>query len=130
MATSPSSPLDPFPDELVAAVAFEARRDANGVASLLEALGFVPTPQSPIRLDADFLLELAAAMRLLDWERNGIHTHLAAGLPTASEIIIQAFRNLAESGMIPHGGEIPRRVMGLFVDRFAWHGRRELDATV
>jgi hypothetical protein len=128
--SSPTSPLDSFPGELVTALTLEAARHANLVASFLNALGFVPTPQAPIRWNADFLLELAAAMCLLDWEWSGLNIHRDAGLPSALDIVRNAFRNLAEGKMIPNGGELPRRVMILFVERFAWHARRDWNAAV
>ena len=54
---------------------WEDRADAESVALFLQTLGLSPTPQSPIRLDGDFLLELGAALRLLLWEHIGLTIH-------------------------------------------------------
>jgi hypothetical protein len=119
-----------LPPELVEATAREAARDADRVGRLLHELGFVPSPDRPVRLPATFLLNLAAAVRMRDWELGGLHVHLSAGLPDAEHAIIDAFGLLApKSGAEPrHSVELSRKVVALFADRFAWLGRRDWDA--
>ena len=115
-----------IPDELVEAMAREAARDAENVAVFLRELGFTPSDDRPVRLPAAFLLDLGAALRLLMWESSGLRVHQDSGLPGAERAIIDAFGHLdatAEVEALPPV-ELPRRVVALFADRFAWHGRR------
>jgi hypothetical protein len=76
------------------------------------------------------LLELGAALRLLKWEEGGLGIHREAGLPAAHDSLKSAFLTVAKEGTIPDGGQLSRRVLRLFVERFAWHGRRDLGAAV
>ena len=69
-------------------------------------------------------------MRLREWETAGYNPHLDVGLPKSEVIIANAFRHLAECGIIPHGGELPRQVLFLFLSRFAWHAHRHWGAPV
>ena len=127
-----ASTIDPVPEELSEAVAREAARDAENVVLFLSELGFTPSGDRPVRLPAAFLLALGAALRLLTWESSGLHVHQDSGLPGAERAIIDAFGHLedtAEVEALPPV-ELPRRVVALFADRFAWHGRRDLDADV
>jgi hypothetical protein len=136
MAPTPSPlPLSDFPPELIRAVAQDAARDADLVGAFLDALGLAPAgrrPQDPpLRLPADFLLGLGAALRLLLWEQHGIEAHREAGLPPARQAIQDVF--LAATGQAdPETAESARtlscRVVALFVERFAWVGRVELAA--
>jgi hypothetical protein len=122
------SNISEFPDELVAAVAEGAARDADHVVQFLRALGLEASPTKPMHLPAAFLLELGAALRLFRWEYCGLHTHLDAGLPPSSQAIRDAFRHLDGSG--PLEMTLAYRVLVLFAERFAWSAREELDAQV
>ena len=53
-------------------------------------------------------------------------------MPTAEQAIIDAFDCLNASFEADDrcSLETPRRVVALFVDRFAWHGRHDLDTDV
>src|SRR4051812_5772611 len=119
-------PTDSFPAELIDGVAAEAAEDADRVALFLRYLGLVPTPEAPVRLDADFLLELGAALRLLKWEGAGLTIHREAGLPAARHALERTFLTVTKEGTIPEGSQLSRSVLKLFVERFAWHGRRDL----
>ncbi len=125
-----SIPTGPDHDVLVEAIAADAARDAHRVADLLDSLEIQATPQGPMRWNGDFLLELGAAMRLHEWETAGFNFHLDVGLPTSEVIILNAFRHMAERGMIPNGGELPRQVLSLFLSRFAWHAHQLWGAPV
>ena len=121
-----------LPPELVEATAREAEFDADRVGQLLHELGFVPSPDRPVRLPAAFLLDLGAALRLRVWGSSGLPALPDSGLPDAEQAIIDAFALLApKSGAEPrHSVELSRKVVALFADRFAWLGRRDLDADV
>jgi len=121
-----------IPDELAAAVAREAARDAENVALFLGELGLTPSPEHRVRLPAALLLDLGAALRLLMWESNGLRVHQDSGLPEAERAIVDAFGHLEASAEVEASPpvELPRRVVALFAERFAWHGRRDLDADV
>ena len=122
-----------LPPELVEATAREAARDADRVGRLLHELGFVPSPDRPVRLPARHSwTHVAAALRLVGWVQGGLHVHIDAGLPPAEQALHDAVGLLApESGAEPrHSVELSRRVVALFADRFAWLGRSDLDADV
>jgi hypothetical protein len=116
------------PEILVAAVAREAAADAHRVVVFLNALGLQGTPEKPLYLPARFLLYLGAALRLLSWELQGLHVHREAGLPDARRGIADAFQSLVDPAMDPN--ELEGRVLGVYVERFAWHAHRDLGAEV
>jgi hypothetical protein len=138
-----ASPLPPIsfadlPSDLVRAVAQEAALDAHRVGCFLDEflgrLGLAPAEgRSPLPLSRDFLLELAAALRLLVWETNGVRCHVEAGLPPAGQALRNAFRWL-HPATAPQAGAAPERLMprvlALFIERLAWNGRVELGADV
>ena len=127
-----ASTVDPVPEELSEAVAREAARDAENVALFLSELGFRPSDDRPVRFPAAFLLALGAALRLLTWESSGLRVHQDSGLPGAERAIIDAFGHLDVTAEVEvrHPAHLPRKVVALFADRLAWHGRRDLDADV
>ena len=98
----------------------------------LRALGLKASPARPIALPDAFLLELGAALRLLEWERRGLTAHTDAGLPPSGQALREAFRHLDAPGAAPGplGDTLAYRVMVFFAERFAWAGREELDADV
>ena len=122
---SPSS-LARFPDELLTAVAIDGARDGDGVGIFLSYLGIRGTPEKPVQLPREFLLDLAAALRLLVWEAQGFFFHIEAGLPEAQEAIGDVFRRLSEHDFVPT--RISVQVLRLFVERFAWTGQQNLGA--
>jgi len=95
-------------------------------------MGLMPSTDRPVRLPPGFLLQLGAALRLLVWESSGLRVHLDSGLPMAELAIIEAFGLLEASteAETQLSAELPRKVIGLFADRFAWHGRRDLNSDV
>jgi hypothetical protein len=133
MATPAYPHIPGVPDALVAAVAEDAGRDADRVGRFLQALGLAGSPRRPARLPAAFLLELAAALRLLAWEQAGLRAHLDAGLPPAAQALRELF--LAATGRLPGppaspAGTLAYRVTALFAERFAWDAQGELGAEV
>jgi hypothetical protein len=122
------------PSELVRAVADEAERDADRVGVFLDTLGLHATPDRPVSLPVAFLLDLAAALRLLAWEQVGLHPQDVAGLPPARQAIRDALLTLnrasTQTATVAASGSLAYRVCQAFVDHFAWSGRDELDADV
>jgi len=116
----------------VEAVARGAARDANGVGLFLNELGLRVSPDRPLLLAAGFLLDLGAALRLLEWERRGLQAHLQAGLPPARIALWDVCRTLGKQpdpAAVPPGA-LASRVLAVFVERFAWNARAELNAEV
>jgi len=126
------SAIPTLPAELIQATAIEAARDADRVGLFLRERGLLPAPGHTLQLPAEFLLALGAALRLLEWETGGLRVHRDAGLPDAEKALDDAFLNLGAAGGAADRNRhaLAPRVVALFADRFAWHGRRELDADV
>ncbi len=120
----------PFAEELVEAATAEAEADADRVAEFLRELGMLRPGESSVHLSADLLLFLGAVLRLNYWEESGLQVHRDVGLPTASKILADAIRSVTETGKAVYPKELCNVVNALFIDRFAWHGRRDLDAAV
>jgi hypothetical protein len=117
-----------IPSDLMEAIVTQAKLDADRVSAFLRALGFPDVPDNPAGIVRTFLLELKAAFRLREWERNGIPTTQEFGLPRWEEALKYAFGLLR--GDHDPGPQLFERVSLLFVYRFAWHARREWRATV
>jgi len=120
------------PAELVTAIAEDADRDADRVGLFLRRLGLEGSAHGPLLLPASFLLNLGAALRLLDWELRGLRVHIEEGLPSAQEAVRAAFLAVSAQSNAPISttGMLAYRVMTLFIERFAWNARKELDAQV
>jgi hypothetical protein len=125
-----------FPPDLIEAVAQDAAADAERVAAFLGALGLRPSGEGaarvPLRLPAYFLVGLAAALRLLAWERSGLQVHRDAGLPPAHEALRGVFGAVAAPAPLAEKEQAARRllgrVLGVFIARLAWTGRALLGA--
>jgi hypothetical protein len=127
-ANPPAFSVTDFPADMVSAVALDASRDADRVGFFLEQLGLGATPDKPLQLPAGFLLSLGAALRLLNWEAQGFFIHREAGLPDAQQAIRDAFSSINDPDADPTDRCVA--VMSLSVERFAWHGPRDLAADV
>lgn len=123
-------PTCPFPDELIAAVALEAEADAQSVVAFMRQLGMEFSPEKPHGLSPDLLLFLGAVLRLASWENSGLQIHLDAGLPSAKEAFVDAYRSVVEQGKPTVGSDLSNAVLALFIERFAWNGRRDLNAAI
>lgn len=118
-----------FPPEQIRCAEDGANRDAEQVAAFLSGFGFT-AEDGPLELPEEFLVELAAAVRLLSWELQGFDVHRKAGLPSADDAIIAVFlRHLKAEAPDAHFAP-PKVVLGLMLDRFAWTGPAELDGEV
>jgi hypothetical protein len=122
------SVLRSLPADLIAAVEADAARDADHVGTFLAELGLRASPDKPITLPVRFLLNLAAALRLCDWEAQGYSYHLQGGLPRATVAINDALSSLVDPGVEPTG--LADAVLGLCIERFAWNGRPLLGADI
>jgi hypothetical protein len=114
--------------EMISAVIANAERDAVCVHQFLKQLRLAGTPKRPVALPRGFLLYLAAALRLLAWERGGLFLHREVGLPGAQQAIGDAFRWLAEPDTDVTAFCIS--VMKLSMERFAWSGLCEIRTDV
>jgi hypothetical protein len=65
---------------------------------------------------------------MLAWEAQGFIAHRNAGLPGGREVVLGAFRWLAEPGRVDPS--LPVRVLSILVNRFSWAARAELDSDV
>ena len=108
----------PYPAEFVDAVARDAARDADRVVSYLRKIGFDATPGRLRTVPPGFLLCLAAGLRLLSWEANGLTPHREAGLPAAKTVLHDTLLSATEPGRLDRG--LPFRVFALWAERFAW----------
>ena len=123
-----NSPLTDVPADRITAVASGAARDADRVGLFLHERGLSASPDQPRRLPAGFLLHLAAALRLLLWERQGVFFHQAAGLPSAPQAIRAAFHALHDPDADPSPFCV--QVLRLSLERFAWNGPCDLHADI
>ena len=126
MVATQTSSITDFPAEMVAAVAFEADRQAEMVAQFLAALDPGAAPKN--MMTPRFLLHLGAALRLLNWEAQGFYFHRAAGLPDADRAMRDATCSLKDSVTDPT--ELCVAALRLSIEKFAWNGPRELGIDV
>jgi hypothetical protein len=132
------APLFPgFPSALLQAVAHQAARDADLVALFLDELGCRLALRGegavPAHWPSGLLLGLGAALRLLAWERNGARALLPVVLPDSREAIRDLFAPAAREGERPGrlqalAHELTLRVLRVWLEHFAWHGREEWGA--
>jgi hypothetical protein len=112
---------------MVAVVAADAARDADRVCLFLGFLGLRGSPENPMPMPAVFLLHLGAASRLLTWELQSFLDR-TAGLPEARQAIRDAFQSLHDPKA--DAADLCVKVLRHSLERFAWNGRRDLDADV
>lgn len=89
--------------------------------------------QPKAELPAGFLLELAAALQLGVWEHEGLRPHLPDGLPTFSQADADLAARVSEDWeamRAPEAAALSRRVLELYVERFAWEGPELLGSDV
>jgi hypothetical protein len=130
------NPLDlsKVPNDQLLAIALDGKRDADLVGSFLNLLSETPAGRwavkRPLPLPVDFLLGLGAALRLGFWEMIGIQVHRDAGMPAASEIIIDVLSSVTNPEAAARTAQLPSRVLALSIEHFAWAGRLELNCDV
>jgi hypothetical protein len=123
------------PEELLSGLAVEATADADRVAAFLETLFQIIKEENPgsdiidgwrTMLPARFLRELAAALRLLEWERNQlVAPHMK--LPQARDAIEKVFVDLS---VITGRPDLSIQLTKVFAEFFAWNSREALGANV
>lgn len=122
------------PIELSTAVQEKAVRDADVVYRFLTWLGRKWAGDSfdlaAIDLPPGFMSALAAALQLVAWEQRGVFIHRDIGLPSADDAVLLIFRSYQESDTHPACAHLQHEVFQLFVQRFAWAGRSDLDADI
>jgi hypothetical protein len=108
----------PFPAALSRAAVREGRYYAVLASIFLDRIETAYSHNRTYRIPLAAVLQLGAALRLLTWENAGITAHRSAGLPPAREALITAARVLA--GVGSPDPEFPTRVLGVYLDCFAW----------
>ena len=124
-------PPDRSAVELIEAIIRDAEFMADLTASFLDQLGFLPPlkqrRKEPVALPCEFLLELAAVLRLALWERAGLRDRLGRDLPPAEQALDDLFARFAqESPVARSDGTSAGLVMEVFkttLSRLAWGGR-------
>jgi hypothetical protein len=115
-----------------AAIAY-AEADADLVGMFLrEYCGLPCSPEGPLELPADHLMDLAAALRLWVWESAGLDPREVAGLPdfrsAIREVALQRRSAPGDPAPTRRPGELSRDVLNACFDRFAWRGRIDFGA--
>lgn len=100
----------------------QSERDAERVHHFLSALGFKQIWNLPII----FLLNVAAALRLIHWEMQGFKIHLDAGIISGDEALDNALLSWTEEDS-PAEPLMPK-VLDLSLQHIAWEGRSLLGA--
>jgi hypothetical protein len=80
-----------------------------------------------------FLLGLGFALRLIDWERQGLFPHLQMGLPTALDAIRQVIEDCTSQPPKKRDELVmnfSRRVFEISCTRLAWQGQSLLGADI
>jgi hypothetical protein len=123
------------PADLERAVADDAARFAHYTGHFLKRLcesgGSGWPPRIPFSLP--FLADVGAALRLKVWEASGVQVHREAGLPAADVALCHVMQSLLANESLPWpppADALCRRVLGLWMDHFAWSGPVELHADI
>jgi hypothetical protein len=117
---------------LVEAVMQRAEQNALLTSAALEATGLFSSP-SEVRLPLNFLLELGAVSQLGVWELQGMHHHVAYGLPTFADAAHElAGRAAKGTGEFQGSGKTPlsARLLKFWIEHFAWQGQALLQAEI
>ncbi len=116
--------------ELHSAMVANAETDAVRLADFLNRLGLGPAEVPSRRLPKDFLLAMAAVLRLRDWEAKDLWLHVESGMPSAQH----AFVELREALLQAHIAKVQKcaalmtELVGLFAERLAWNAQQDLGA--
>ena len=113
------------PDALKRTLARLAERHADATGAYLREIGFRGS------LPGLFLLELAAALQLRQWETQGVLNPLDGDLPSWREAADELFARAAERPeefLTPTTPSLLHRVLKVWVERFAWEAPDLLQA--
>ena len=124
-----------IPDAQVAAVRNEAGYAAEHAVMFLRGCGAIPpTGDQPVRVPREYMLELGAALRVVEWRNRGLLEHLGGDpmplLQTLVDFILRADRVAGQWHTGPDGAPLARLVFKTWLETFAWSGRRELGVDV
>ena len=124
-------------DDVVTAIAREAFDAANLVCDFLERLNSGAGDKghvAPLSLTLPEALDIAAALRIQNWETCGLHEQLTDELPTSEEALEIALRDRTST---PARSATHRTAAPLawicfiaWVRRFAWNGKADLGSDV
>lgn len=112
--------------QFIAAVQQRAEIHADLVARFLNSTSEMQTGKS--RMSHSNLLQLAAIVQLLEWEQQGISTHLQVGLPSSREALECSIDPELREGKFPgwHSNEALLEAVLLFaIERIAWASQSE-----
>jgi hypothetical protein len=123
--------------ELAECLVHDAEYMARLTIRFIDLTGIFPPGQPgerPVALPAEFLLELAAVLRIAIWERDHLRDRIAADLPRAQDAYLELLERAAHrpdsfsSAMV--SPPLHRRVIDATLRHLAWNGRRDLGADV
>jgi hypothetical protein len=129
-AVSSATAVTDLPNDLADAVHRQAELDADRVGRLLTR-DRIDRDKGSVSVPQWLLFELAAALRLEQWEKDGISVHVEAGLPSARQAlagVYQALLDQLKRAQFRHDTPLLFQVNALFAERFAWRSRADLDA--
>jgi hypothetical protein len=133
MAHSPTAGSQPFAEQIIEGFAFDGHFHASLVGRFLEANGWIPPRtargRKPASFPKEFLLELAAILRVAWWEHLGLKDYLPAQQQSAAEALADLYQRW--SADLPQTVRAPTLpVLHTWFSRFAWSGLEEMYADV
>jgi hypothetical protein len=133
MAHSPAAGSQQLAEQIVEGFAFNGHFNASLVGHFLEANGLIPPRtargREPVSFPREFLLELAAVLRLAWWEHLGLKDYLPAQQQSAAEALSDLYQRW--SADLPQTVRAPTLpVLHTWFSRFAWSGLEELHADI
>lgn len=124
-------------DYLITAIAREAFDAANLVCDFLERLSAgagVKDHVAPLSLTVPEALDIAAVLRIQNWEACGWHDQLTAALPTSEEALDIALRDrspeAARAATNRTAAPLAWTCFITWLERFAWNGKADLGCDV
>lgn len=123
------------PPEFLDAVRNEAAIDAERVIAFLDSFSNEARKHHPgvplscgwrTNVSRTFLLELAAALRIFDWERQGI-VHPRMNLPAAHSQLLPILQTM---GQLDREPTLSRQCLQVFYDHFVWQVRQNIHASI
>lgn len=105
---------------LIAEILREGERDARLVAAFLESIGLSLDAGNGVGFPEDWLLKLAALLKIARWERAGITAQLGVDLPTSEEVYLDLITLVPGQPARFSGPELSRRVLLIHLGRIAW----------
>jgi hypothetical protein len=118
--------------EYIQALMIEAERQAVLVNTFLTTLSAAPgfrwLAKRPVALPEGFLFGLGSALRLSQWEAQGLAAYLGASLPSATEAVLDVFRAVLDEKARARTAKFIAELQRLYFSRFSWMASIELDA--